>query len=547
VAEEGIARVRSSAKPSPLAATVDEPRLIALEGRAPIPPISFPEAEVPEPIEVDLSAPPDSGIDVDALMAQAESELAALDAPAQPPAPNEEREAPPPLKNREEIDRELFGEQQEERALLLSRAKGFFEDLSMMGIMRRPGPSELWRSMKSIERRLFARLDAIFACGDWVLPELGKLLQERPVPDPELTWGALLVFGSLSGDDSFEQVLRLVRISDLNDEAMFESVADALSFIPHPRLETELRSWLNGTNASPRRLSLRALGRRRCLATEEALNAAASPDLSVAREGARGLAASASELTQSQLSPLLTHADEQVVVNAIEAALIRRMPAGAARAVSLVSEGRAPFARAAVYAAIGANKDSLAAFKQEIDRKASPVLTEALGWFGHLDFVPYLLSRLKDGDAPAAAALHRITGAALTDDSPQPEYQPDELPFTEKNAAFPPPGLTLTAKAEAWEAWWKEHGARARSGLRYRWGHLFSAADLVWELEEARAAPEERRLAYLELAARAGGSLPFDPADFVSRQERQLQDWKRFVQTHPRAIPPGSWAVGYGR
>ncbi|MGD5588118.1 hypothetical protein QUT57_22700, partial [Xanthomonas citri pv. citri] len=144
------------------------------------------------------------------------------------------------------------------------------EELATLGNQRRPLAGEPWAAPRT-EERLLARVDAIVACGPEVLPDLVKELEERPLPDPEMTWALLFLFGSIAGDDAADQVVRLVLSADLDAPDMALFVADALALAPSPALERPLRAWMTAA-ARPtlRALALTALGRRRLLTFAEA-------------------------------------------------------------------------------------------------------------------------------------------------------------------------------------------------------------------------------------------------------------------------------------
>jgi len=203
------------------------------------------------------------------------------------------------------------------------------------------------------------------------------------------------------------------------------------------------------------------------------------------------------------------------------------------------------FTDAALWLAIGGGAEVSADFEAALARgKPSAVLLEAIGWYGDLRFVDTLLALLEAGQKAAVGALQRLTGASLTDDVPEPEYAPGEEPFVR---GFSPPAdeLELTADPAVWKAWWHQHGGRAVLTQRYRWGHLWSSQDNLWELEQAPASPRERRLAFHELVARTGAFHPFDPQDFVARQQAAIAVWREAPELR-RAVT-GAWALSFSR
>ena len=522
------------------------PALVELAREPLAPAIVLPVEDAPKLEEpAKLTEPPPEPApatlqDVEALLAQAKADAEAFERPPEEkPAPAPVAKPPPPL---EEVERAQLGEALPRREVERARARSFFEDLAMMSLMRQPDEGDLWKELRPVEDRLLARVDGILACGTWVLPELVKLLDERPVPDPEMVWGVLLLHGCLAGDDAIHQVERVLRTAWLDVPEVFDAACDALAFVPHPDLEALLRDWLRAEEELPRRLAVRVLGRRGWLEAKDALALVQGGPEELALEGARALPWARGELDLAGTARLLRHPREEVVAAAIEALLLRRSDAGVQHARALLAGGRGSFAGAALWVATGGGPEAEADFEAALKVDASAAPLEAIGWYGSLRFVDALLERLRAGQVEALGALQRLTGASLTDDEPEPEYEEGEEPF---RLDFTPPTieLLLAKDAEVWAAWWKRHRGRASPGKRHRWGHLWSARDDLWELEDSLASPRERRLAYHELVARTGGTHPFDPRDFVIRQEAALARWRQAPELERAAA--GSWALSF--
>lgn len=525
-------------------ASFDEPRridvdrpvvqVVALIPRPEAAPIEIEAVpEVPE-VADDEPVPP---VDLDALLAEAERE------PGEPapsrPAPAVE--APAGDADADD-ERAVFGEALSPQAVLLGHARGFFEDLSMMGLMRRPDAGDAWREMEPIEQRLLARVDAILAAGTWTLAELVGALQDRPMPEPDLLWGALFVYGSLGGEDSVDQVVRLVRTAPLDDEEVVDAVADALSFAANEGVEARLRPWLSEGSPSQQRVALHALARRHALLPEQAVSALSSPDAAVVAEAARALVLMQGPVDRGALAWLLQHADPAVLAAGFRAALLHDRVAAVARAVALTAGGYAHHGEAALVVALGGEAGDLDALLAATQGPPSAPLTEALGWAGRIDAVPYLLDRLEAGDPAALLALQRLTGASLT--AEQPAHDPDEpLPFT-RDDRLPPAELVLLEDPAAWRAWWAEHGRRPDVRERWQHGRRWTPRDALWELAESASSPRDRTLAWLELRARTGARIPFDAREWVARQRRQVAAWSDYVGVRAAAWPAGTWPTG---
>ena len=362
-----------------------------------------------------------------------------------------------------------------------------------MGLIRRPGGGGPWRGRASVERRLLARVDAVLACGLDVFPRLVRLLAESPLPDPELTWAAILLHGMLGGDDMADEVIRLVHASDTSEAASFDAVAEALRLVPHPGVEAALQGWVRGSDRRLRRLALRALAPRARLEITHALAALDSDDPELRSEGARALPLAVGDLDDARLASLLRAPDAGIVEAALRTALLRRRPLGHKVSLELLQAGRGAFARAAVYAALSATEAARPVFARARAGIRDPVLAEALGWLGDLDAVEVLLAWLGQGEVAAARGLQRLTGASLTDALPDPTYPTaDEQPFA--RSWRPPPSFeVLTADPAVWNAWWTKHRGRAHPGLRIRWGRPFSVAALLWEVDEGPFGPRTGR------------------------------------------------------
>jgi len=523
----------------------DIPTLVELAREPLTPAIVLPVEEAPN-LEEPAKPPPEPGPatlqDLEALLAQAKADLDAFEAPPKKKPALAPKTNPPPTI--EEVERLQLGEALPRRDVERARAKAFFADLAMMSLMRQPDEGDLWKELRPVEERLLARVDGVLACGTWVLPELVKLLDERPVPDPEMVWGVLLLHGCLAGDDALHQVERILRTAWLDEPAVFDAACDALTFVPHPDLEALLQGWLHGEEDLLRRLAVRVLGRRGWLEAKDALALAHGGAEELALEAARALPSARGDLDLGETARLLRHEQQAVVAAAIEALLLRRSEVGIVHARGLLLDGRGSFAGAALWVAIGGGPDAQAEFESVLKRDTSGPMLEALGWYGSLRFMDFLLDQLRAGQLEALGALQRLTGASLTDDDPEPEYEKGEEPFVR---GFTPPSieLKLTKDAEVWAAWWKRHQKGAALSKRYRWGHLWSPQDNLWELEDSLASMRERRLAHHELVARTGGTHPFDPRDFVVRQEAALAPWRQAPEL--RRAPAGSWALSFTR
>lgn len=260
----------------------------------------------------------------------------------------------------------------------------------------------------------------------------------------------------------------------------------------------------------------------------------------------RALPLAVGALDERRVAVLLRSSEPSTVEASLRAALIRRWPLAARTALQLVQDGRGDHGRAAVYAALSATETARPVFAKATAARRSPVLAEALGWLGDLDSVDALLQWLGQGEAAAAMALQRLTGASLTEDVPEPVYaRPEDQPFG-RGWRPPSPYEVLTADPEVWSAWWARYRGRAQPALRWRWGRAFTPEALLWEIDAGPFGPDDRSLSHLELVVRTGESLPLAVDDFVVRQERQVEAWRSTVSRLATSVSTGAWRARLG-
>jgi HEAT repeat protein len=354
----------------------------------------------------------------------------------------------------------------------------------------------------------------------------------------------MFLYGSVKGDDTSDQVMRLAAMAPLDVPDMLESVADALAFVPNPGVEDPLRLWLQHAEAERRIVAARALSRRGSLTMEEGLALTRDRDSSVLVAGADAAVSIRERDRAGLISPLLQHKEEGVVRAAIRASILRGENGGYTRAVELLSEGRGDFADACIFVALSGGAEHGPALFEHATHTKSPASIAALGWFGHLGAVEFLLDRLADEDeaacSAAVVALERILGASLTEITTDPEYPPEALPF-ERPFVDWEVEMDIFGEPVVWRAWWEKHRGRAKSGARYRYGSEWTIAHVMWEIEQPDAMLDTRRLAHMELVTRLGAEAPFDPEAFVAKQRRQLAAWHVVVQSRGSRIDDASW------
>ncbi len=538
--------------PGVLRASLDEPVSLDATRGLVVPMVPMPDGpEAPSPPPPDPPPPPPitSLAELEDFAAASRARLEAMEAEAEARpslAPPPASEAPVDLPGRAAAL--VFGVAIAPSQVLFDRARTCLEDLGMLGLLRRPMTGSSWRAAARTEQRLLRRVDALAACGDGVIPGLVQTLEERPLPDPELTWALVFFLLSLRGSDALDAALRIARAALSQDDAVALSVADAFAHAPHPMLDEALRGWLSSPESAPRAAALDALSRRYALmashwdaAAREALSVDDEPCL---RAAARGLGRVQGEVDPSLALAMLRHPSPAVARAAIEGRLARGKRDGAWRALELTEGVDGGFAGAVRYVALAGTRRSKAAIIADAGRGGSLALLDALGWYGDVDFVDDLIAMLGFEEAATSAlavgALERLTGAMLTDDAP--DGVDPTLPWPRPAGFVPTPVPEPCLSMEVWQRWWSRVRGAAPVGQRLRWGRPWSPMDNVTEMDRDDGAPDVRRMAWLELCARTGGSIAFDPEDWVSRQERSVSAWRAYVSSPRVAALSGTWS-----
>ncbi|MFN0062569.1 MAG: hypothetical protein ACKVPX_08620 [Myxococcaceae bacterium] len=495
------------------------------------PAVILPEVEPIAPTVPEIPPEPDgtqpTPTSLSELMAQTEAIGRAAEAmqkratAKKPPPPEPERSGVP--------DDVLYSQPLKRDEVEWRRAQELFEELAMLGGMRRPFGA--WRESGSPEERLLARVEGLVACGSTVWPRLVEYLSDRPVPDPDLLWAAIFFFGSFAEDDARDQVLRLLRTAGLDSDALWDAATDAVLLAPQPGVHALLPSWLDrgGWEA---RMAARILGRRRRLSTDRILalllpdsgSSNAATDAVLRTELAAGLRGAPGDLGPREVSALLRMEDPAIVDSLLAALVHRHSHLGAALASDFTRTGRAEFGGAARWNALIGGPKAAADFTAALAKGMGPVLLDGLGWYGSIQFIEPLLEALPKNPS-AADALQRLTGASITDADPDPDYEEGEEPFTPGHRPDLP-ALELSRNPEAWRHWWRKHGKRARPEKRYRFGRPWSFAENYWEMADAEISGPERERAHAEWVARTQSTYPLDVWDFVVRQEAQLKMWR---------------------
>ncbi|MEM9189083.1 MAG: hypothetical protein AAGF12_07895 [Myxococcota bacterium] len=427
----------------------------------------------------------------------------------------------------DEVRAVQFGTPLSSTDLARRQAKVLFEELGMLGQLRRPRDDQGWLGRAEAERRLFTRLDAIVAVGVEAIGSVVELLGDRPVPDPELTWALLFACGSIEGDDLVDQAFRVVDCAPLSEPTIEDAVADALVHAPNPAIAGRLRSFLD-RDGPRQRIAVRVLGRRGGLSAEEIERLSHSRDPALLRCLAIATLRAQGEVDRRTLNHFMHHIDSEVAFLGMVTTVLLNRSGAAQRAFELCRSGRAEHGHAALIYALTGGRDALELLREIVIGAVSKETIAAVGWYGHLELVPSLLGRLYDEDTEivdaSVAALQRLTGANLTPSNPEPDYPAGRVPFGTGTTVRPEDPGPLSNNPEHWFGWWKRwEGKSDRRHMRCRFGREWAPTHDVWELQAATSTPVNRRLAQVELAARLGVRARVDLDAFVSVQQAQVE------------------------
>jgi len=485
--------------------------------------------------------------EVDRLIADALALQEALDSDSAPGEPEDSEETPIGVgPSPEEV---LFGSAIAPSERLRAQAHELFGDLGMMGRMRMPEPDHSWLHGDETERRLVARVDALVACGTWVVQEFVQSLSDSPIPDPINLWALVYYLGSLDGQDSADQIFRLLECAPFDDEFMGEDiqryVANALALAPHPGLAPRLRPWLEDYRLARRRVATEVLSQKRALSLAELYELAQDDDETIAVLATKGIGLLPAQVARGTHNRILQDTRSPVIRAAISSGLRHLDGSALQRAIEILGTDEAAEIDAARFVAMSATEaQGHAAFTPHASPLRRIDIADALGWFGDLRYVGPLIDAL-ESDEPglpmaAVGALERLTGSRLTAEDTDPLYAEDDLPFSRVWAppiVLPDPCLD----AEIWRAWWQKHGGRADLSRRYRYGHIWCLEDCFWGLRDEITTIAEREFIHLELVSRTGVNAPLEPHKFALPQLGSLAVMQETAASLSDERTPGSW------
>ena len=452
-----------------------------------------------------------------------------------------------------------------ERAFIHRWARECFLEIGMLGIQRLPLPGDDWRACRSLDRRLVTALDAVAALGPVALAHLESIAMDAPAVDPMRVFAMAMVAGSFDGRDVLGCAERVLHRFGAADPLVFEPFSAALKLSANAFVPGAMATLFRSGVAGRRAIAIDVLAHRGGLDDVQLAELCESTDARELALGLRALGVARHRELPRVAERALAREEADVVAAALDALILAARPeaASAARAAASGVLGDEALIRLALIA----NLDDARWILDRMRAAPSVASVEAVGRAGLVAAVVPLLGLLAGDEEialAAGAALDRLVGANLVDTieidpevlvstpviDPDPDAAPARAPLADAVGDprdRPPAGskerLEVPSKdPEKWRAYWAEHGRRLDAKLRTRRGKPYSALALFEELDRAPLGPDDRRRVHLELVARTGRHLPFDPCDFVVVQEERLKAWETLAKQGPDA--PGSWELG---
>ena len=436
------------------------------------------------------------------------------------------------------------------------RARDMFEEVAMVGAQRIPQLGDSWRSIRFLEKRMYAAVDAVAALGEAGVMAVEELVVDSPAKDPTRGFAAIVLLGSLEGRDALAAAERVVQYLGAQDAEVAAYASQAMKLVPHPHLALALRRMLSSSLPQERAMALDVLAHRGLVSLEELARYAAdeAPEVASVALVALGLNAP----YHNQLGQLLMAAAARPGVQPaswLGMALSGHPNAKYAPAKALDGPDAD---QAALALALVADNHVAESLTQRCRNHASTGLVTAVGWAGAAaEALPILIELLGHEDeemvAAVAYALDRITGAQLYEEVevdpeqiivpevPVPEVEAlesDEPPLARQISDprdIPAEGSpdTIerpTTNPEAWADYYRERRGHYQPGARYRRGHAYAPKVSLWELDGWRLNADERRYLQYELVVRTGHLVRFDPLDVVAVQQQALKDWEEIIE-----------------
>jgi len=456
-------------------------------------------------------------------------------------------------------------EVQSEADFVRSKAREYFEEVTMIGSQRAPLLGDPWRTALTLERRMLNAIDALASLGRIAIAHLEPLVLDSPAKDPSRAFGIGVALGCIAGRDTLASAERVAWTLRQNDPESLAQFADALKIVPHNCLTLALRTLQADRDPAMRALAIDVLAYRG-LASPDDLARAALDGPAVAAKALPHAALAKSPAVNDGILQALASGDPAAARGAWLAMALSGHPQ-TATVLGAALTGEDGEIAALLLAISGDSHDADTLLNAAIAKPARPLVT-AVGWAGSANAIVPLMNFLEHDDVTvklaAAYALERITGAGLWESAevpieeilvpepPDPDVgepkplklapmvsDPRDLP------AEPAPEVVTqpTVSVERWRAYWAEKGPMFKPGLRYRRGFPYTPLVSLQDLDSGTCTPGERRSLQRELCIRTGQMVRLDPLDLVLSQEEALREWLPIAQR--MSTKPGHWTRPY--
>ncbi len=452
----------------------------------------------------------------------------------------------------------------DELGFIHARTRDYLEEVAMIGMQRAPLLGDPWRTTLTLEHRMLRAIDALVAMGPPALAHLEPLVLDTPGKDPSRLFAVAMTLGCVQGRDALAVAERVFFDFERVDPDCAAQLAAALKLVPHDLLPLSLRTLLADPEPAHRALAIEVLGYRG-LASEQQLVTAASDVPAVAAAALPYLARARSAATAEAIGRALGEEDGELRRSAWLAMALSGHRA-TRHALAEALDGEDGDHAALLLALVGDEHDGAELLRRAVAEPSSGRVT-AVGWAGDSGAIGPLCELLEHEDElvaeTAAYALDRITGANLIEEA---EVEPEEIMVEEppepdlgepkqvrlvrlvsdQRDEPPEPSPEIverpTTDVSRWNEWLEAHAADFDGfapGRRFRRGKAYTPEVSLWELDEARSTPSERRALGHELVIRTGELVRFDPHDFVVVQEAALAEWAPIAQR--ASAYPGRW------
>jgi hypothetical protein len=431
---------------------------------------------------------------LDALRALAEAILAddALEREAaedvqEPPVPPLAPATPPPRQDVDHMGDRLRIELLDELASDFdTRQAGMSEDAS-------------WRELERLEQSMFAHVDGLAWQGTSIVEPLARAVVTAKESGP--AFAAALPLLCMDGVDAADAVLRAVERGLLSN---VDGLVEALRMVHNPEAAARLPLLLEeAATPGARQIASRVLLERDALGDHQLERLLVDPDPTLLGVAVRHILSAGKGYALARLEYMAERpADEPAATEVVVAAAVLGSAKARERLRERVRAGDANDRLLHALAACGDERDvaPIAQLALVGGPLASPAMV-ALGWLGSASAVAPL-RELADDDGfaeEAMAALAQLLGPAATDP-----------------AAKLGPGR-----------WWA--------------GVPWSVQDPARLLVAEDTGALWRELAFLELVARTGQHIPFDPTWSVTRQRAAAASWKAIADRLGHTLPTHTW------